>query len=378
MKIAYIADIRLPTEKAHGLQIMKTCEALAKEGNEIDIFVPSWNFADEKEILKYYSINQKICIKKVPAMNTIRLGPVGYKIRSFLFARNVSNMLRGKMYDAVYTRDEIPGVILAKKGHNVFYEMHDVRKSGKQRSLLSLAKSVLTISNGLRQYCISLGVDGDKIFVVPDSVDVEQFHVRESQEEARNHLGLPLQKKIVLYSGHLYAWKGADTLADAADLLPENVVVVFVGGTPHDVKSFRDKYGSNKKIIIEGQEPHDKIPYYLRAADVLVIPNSAKEDISRLYTSPIKLFEYMASGTPIVASDLPSIREIVGNGDVCFAKPDGPKSFADCIRYLLDNPAKAGILSSNSLAKANKYTWNQRAKQIQQFIHEKSHRGSNI
>src|SRR3989338_7168842 len=91
-------------------------------------------------------------------------------------------------------------------------------------------------------------------------------------------------------------------------LLTLNFAVGFVGGTEKDrakvkVKSEKLKNKDNVKII--EHRPHDEIPFWLRAADILVLPNTAIEDISKYYTSPMKLFEYMASGRPIVPSDLP-------------------------------------------------------------------------
>jgi glycosyltransferase involved in cell wall biosynthesis len=110
------------------------------------------------------------------------------------------------------------------------------------------------------------------------------------------------------------------------------------------------------------------MPIFQKSADILVIPNSGKEDISRLYTSPMKLFEYMASGVPVVASDLPSIREILSENNSVLFIPDDANSLADAIKKILGNPALADKISKQALSDVQKYTWNNRAKEIISFI----------
>jgi SAM-dependent methyltransferase len=177
----------------------------------------------------------------------------------------------------------------------------------------------------------------------------------------------------VLYAGHLYVWKGVDVLAKAAALLPDNARVIFVGGIDHDIRAFRERFanGENEiaaKIVVAGRRPHELIPYYLKAADVLVLPNSARRDISRLYTSPLKLFEYMASGTPIVASDLPSIREILNENNSVLCAPDNPVVLAATISKILNDGGLSAKISVQALSDVIEHTWDKRAAAIVDFI----------
>lgn len=229
------------------------------------------------------------------------------------------------------------------------------------------------ISKGLEKLYKSLNADTKKILIAPDAVDIKQFSLAISQNDAREKVGLPLEKKIILYTGHLYSWKGADMMADVAQNISEDVLFVFVGGTSRDIETFKDQHGSTKNILILGKKPHHEIPFYLRAADILLLPNSAKEDISRLYTSPMKLFEYMASGTPIIASNLPSIREILDDSMVYFFESDNSKILVETIKKVLSDYEKAKHKAQVALLEVKNYSWEKRARSIFEFVnHEYS------
>ncbi len=117
-----------------------------------------------------------------------------------------------------------------------------------------------------------------------------------------------------------------------------------------------------------GAKPHDEIPLWLRAADVLILPNTANEDISKYYTSPMKLFEYMASGTPIVASALPSIREILNENNAVLVESDNPEKLAEGIKKVLADAELAKKISKQAFADVQNRTWGKRAEEILEFV----------
>jgi len=134
-------------------------------------------------------------------------------------------------------------------------------------------------------------------------------------------LGIPLDKKIICYAGHLYDWKGADILAKSMHYLPSSYIAYLVGGTEEDVTRFREFTARENlaNVVMVGHVAPTMIPGYLAASDVVVLPNVG-EGLSR-YTSPLKLFEYMAAKRPIVASDLPAIREILNEETAVLVAP---------------------------------------------------------
>lgn len=198
-------------------------------------------------------------------------------------------------------------------------------------------------------------IASEKIVVIPNAVDVSEFTLSISKEEARKKLHLDVSKKYAIYTGHLYAWKGVHTLAEAAQYMPE-VEILFVGGREEDIKQFGEKYKDTKNIHLVGRRPHIEIPLWQCAADVLVLPNTAKEEISAHYTSPMKLFEYMASGRPIVASRIPSIVEHLDDDHATLVKPDDAQALAQGICEALKKKKKPFDLS--------RYTWDDRARRI--------------
>ena len=121
-------------------------------------------------------------------------------------------------------------------------------------------------------------------------------------------------------------------------------------------------------VTFLGFHPYRELADNQSAADVLVLPNSGKTDISAKYTSPLKLFTYMASGKPIIASDLPSLREVLSERNAFLVKPDDPDALAAGIRYALEHPDEAAKRAAQALEDVKRYTWESRAKHILEFI----------
>ncbi len=181
---------------------------------------------------------------------------------------------------------------------------------------------------------------------------------------------LPQDKKIILYAGsfYLYDWKGVDVLLEVAQKLnAENWLFVLVGGNAKEIKEIQNKY-QLENILLVGHQPQNEIPIYLKAADILVLPNKKGFEASEKYTSPLKLFEYMASGRPIVASDLPSIREILNENNAVLVEPNNAKALAEGIKKVLSNPELVDKISQKAYEDVKNYTWGKRVSQILKWI----------
>jgi len=361
MKIAYVANARIPTEKAHGLQIMKTCEALFQAGEEVTLIVPTRRNNIKVDPFDYYKIKTRFPIVYLKNADFINFGFLGYALQSFLFARKIHKYLQKSSADVVFGRDEMI-LCVASSVKPVVWETHTGALNFWAKELLKKAKGIIAITQGLRDFYVSNGLNAEKISVIADAVDISEFDIAINKIESREKLGLPQDKKLAIYTGHLYEWKGTGILARATKFLPENFLVVFVGGTEKDIGEFKKIYENEPKIKIIGHESHEKIPMYLRAADVLVVPNTAKDTVSRLYTSPMKVFEYMASGTPIVASDLPSIREVLNESNAFLVASDDPEALSKGITQAIS--AEGQSRATQARLDVENYSWQKRAEKI--------------
>ena len=120
--------------------------------------------------------------------------------------------------------------------------------------------------------------------------------------------------------------------------------------------------------MILGYKPYSEIPYYLKAADILLLPNSGKTEISKSWTSPMKMFEYMASKRPIIASNLPSIREILNEDNAILINPDDSKDLSKRINMALKNQSFSDKISIQAYQDVQKYSWFKRSKKIINFL----------
>ncbi|MBI4068146.1 glycosyltransferase family 4 protein, partial [Candidatus Kaiserbacteria bacterium] len=127
-----------------------------------------------------------------------------------------------------------------------------------------------------------------------------------------------------------------------------------------ELAEFKKTYASDRVHVI-GYQPRAKMASITMSADILVLPNSAKPKISSHYTSPLKLFQYMAAGVPIVASDLPSIREILTDETAFWFPPDDEHALARQIEYVLSRPDEAREKAARARENVKKYTWDARA-----------------
>lgn len=372
MKLLYIANTRFPNERAHGIQIAEMCSAFVDVGVEVELIVQKRVNVVEEDAFIYYHIPRNFQITELRTIDTLQfawtgvLGKLGYMLQSLVFSLHALIYVLRKRgsYDLVYSRDELPLFFLSLFSCKFAYEIHAAKWNMIVTRVLQKAVVLFPISQGLKTFYQEKGIPDGRMSGAPDAVSSKFLVVMESRDACRTKLSLPFDKKIVLYAGHLYKRKGAFIAGSAAEKLNDDTLAVFVGGTDDEIPDFTKRFGGDTHVRILGPKPHAEIPYYLRAADILVLPNTAKDADARLYTSPMKLFEYMASGTPIIASDVPSIREILDETTAYFVKPDDASALAVCINEVLCEKEVATIKAEKALGKVQQYSWKNRAKKI--------------
>ena len=365
MNISFVATIRFPTEKAHGYQIARVCSELARLGHVVTLYVPARINAIQEDPFTFYGIEQNFKFVVVPSPDYVRfahyLGPLAFVLSERAFLRRLS-LSRDTL---VYTRDATTVEYLSARGYSCVYNAHNWSPSRLKK--LSRARGIVCNSKGTEVAVRS--VLNVPTVVAYNAADPNPF-VGMDKTQLRKELGLPQEGTIAMYTGHLYEWKGTDILLECARTLTgePSLHIVIVGGTKEDVQSARTRMKDLKNIMFLGHQHKTLIPKYTAAADVLLLPNTAVTEESLRYTSPLKLFEYIASGVPIVASDLPSIREVLSERSAFLVPQGDGAAFADAIRQTLADASEARIRASEALKEAAFHTWRAHAEQVAAFV----------
>ena len=364
MKIAYVTSARLPTDWAHGIQIMNTCAALAKAGVAVDLYYPALPPFINESPFSYHRVPETFTLHKLFALDMGKMR-FAFILQALTFALSARFALTTPT--PVYCRDEIVAAALLFLGvKNLVYESHNGAWGVWGAYAARHARAVVTVSEGLKTFYIEHGISSEKIHVIRNGIELADYVQPESKEVARTRLGLPLDTSVALYVGMFDGWKGMDTLLSAATLLSDNVILAVIGGEDKEhIAEFAQQY---PHVRFLGYRPARELADNLAAADVLVVPNTGKDPISVRFTSPLKLFAYMASGKPIVASDLPSIREILSEKNGFLVTPDSPTALAAGIHTALTEREEANNRAAAAKSAVTRYTWDARAAAIQNLF----------
>lgn len=383
MELLYIANARIPTEKAHGLHIVEMCHALANSGVDVTLVLPLRKNAIEQDISSYYGIEKNFAVEYVPIIDWNGKGFFGYWISQIIFSFKLLKKVSKKSEQIILTRDQWSGWLLAYMGRKVFYDMHGFPVKWRFLWKMAMKKMqgiICTNEWKMRKCNVLFGIKEDKMVLARNGFEPEIFQTKIEKKGAREKTNLPLNKNIVLYSGHLYDWKGVNVLAEVAKQIPE-AVFVFIGGSKKEVDDFLRNFHLGSNILVLGQQIHSLVPYYLRAADVLVLPNSQHSKNPRFSgystfdTSPLKMFEYMASGRPIVASRLPAICEVLNESNSLLVSPDDSVNLANGIKQVLCDDNLAKKISDQAIQDSLEFTWQSRAQKIINFINKTTYAG---
>jgi len=364
LSILYLTLRDFPRRVANRVQTMKMAEALSSFCN-LTLSVSKLN-APKKELFNYYGIPDNFDIHE---FGEPRFGP-----HTLMLLPAVLNLIYSSRPDYIFVREEYPAWILSKLFSNIIYEMHDFNpeKLWLYRSIVNNSRVTVVITSALVEKCKRYGIPVEHVQVLSGGVDLSLFQNKIDKSEARALLDLPERKHLVMYSGRLREWKGIYTLIDSLHYLDDDAMLVLVGGFEGEkelVERFVEKHGLNGRVILCGHQDHRKIPVYLTAADILVLPNSGKTEESRHHTSPLKMFEYMASNRPIIASDLPSIREVLDENTAVLIEPDSPRKLAAGIKDIIEDPDKSSLLVDNARKIVQGYSWVERARSLISSLH---------
>lgn len=372
MKIAYVGSPELFSRGASSIHVMKMCQAMAQLGLEVELLLPY--YTPSEDIFDYYGIQDRFPIRRI--FPSIGKGWPRHVTHGLMSAIHTGLVHRD--YDLIVTRNlSFTYIATRLAGLKTIYDAHHPLVNAPARRLFNGFKSspnlvrFSTNSHGLARIYLELGLPAEKLVVAPNGVDLARFTGLGGKAEARKRLSLPADTQIVCYSGNMYEGRGLEMLADAAAVL-RDTQFVLVGGLESDIARVRGMARTKGlgNFDVTGFVQHSEVPYYLAAADVLVLPYTSRMTIkggaaASEFTSPIKLFEYMAAGRPIVTTALPSVLEILEDGvNAVVVDSDSLDSLVAGIQRALGDRVLAERISTRAAEDAKKYTWQARVKRL--------------
>jgi glycosyltransferase involved in cell wall biosynthesis len=357
MNIIYISNSNIPSRTANSIHVMKMCSALSKEHNVTLIGKKGVKATDD--IFNYYGVN-KFKIKIFNDGNLFKKIHFYLQLIKFLVGRDKETLVIGR---------HPFGVFISKiLGYKIIYESHGPPRTKLhyyvERHFLKSekTKSFIVISLELKKIYIELfGCDNSKIKILHDAADIPENIYSE----------IDLHDDYVLsvgYIGHLYPGRGIDIIINAAKRMPE-VLFHIVGGERSDIEYWKEKKIDN--VIFFGFISPKETEQFRQSVDVLVMPYQDKVSIAGAtgmntsqWMSPMKLFEYMASKKPIIASDLKVLREILNENNSILVDCNDINGWIDALEKLKDPMLRKNLATKAFNDFKSNHTWDIRAKRI--------------
>ncbi|MGD8455413.1 MAG: glycosyltransferase family 4 protein [Anaerolineales bacterium] len=376
MKIACIALARIPYYTANSIQVMKTCQAMTQLGHEVTLVafdnpdaggVQPWGVVAE-----FYGLQTRFEIIYFPFHKR------GFIRRMFPWrALRKALSLKPDLLYVWPVQSAVGGLLLRKP---VILEIHD-RPTGQLGPIwyriflrLSGRKRLVLITKALQKALEQTYPDRlpeEQVVIAPNGVDLERFEGLPDSQDARQTLGFPDQVTVAC-TGHLYAGRGVDLFLGLASDIPE-AHFLWAGGHPDDVKTWREravKAGADN-VTFTGFVPNQDLPLYQAAADILLMPYGAtitgsSGGNSADICSPMKMFEYLATGRAIISSDLAVIREVLHEENAIFCPPEDLPAWKEALGELITSPEKRAALAEGARNDAKQYSWAARSEKILQ------------
>ncbi len=401
MHIIYLNFSVMFSRTTNATQVFNACAGLAKiPGVRLTLITPrsakkkpgAKLQGDEKavegfegDVWAFYGLDPCFEIRFVPDPSWLRKRShlQKYRIVGGLYAL-FRECLRQREDFVIYSRalkssrmlDGLMRLLAPRHYRGFFCELHDLPG---HLGYLKHVRGALTNSETLRQDVLknTPAIRPDRILtarngVAHSGVALDGAAGHEDRAALRKGLGLPPEGRLIVYTGRVRAEKGAGVLIEAFARLRDrpNARLLLVGKVYDDLQERLSEAQRPPGAEFSGFVPPAEVRHYQRCADVLVLPSTRELSYDR-YTMPLKLFEYMAAGRPVVASRLEGICEVIQhrrNG--LLVEPSDPEALAEALRELLDNPELGRALAAQAKEDVQQYTWEARAQRVAGFIQE--------
>lgn len=350
------------------------CNAFEKVGIHVDLYLPESKGVDKNSVSFF---KKKFGIEPLFELNFYQTRYKNSKLNKYFSQKQIKNILDKSNAEFVFLRRHNYLKAALKSNKQVIFESHNNLLHNRKKliekffkyNLLRNAKHnnfklFISISENLKKYWIEQNIPEEKSIALHDGFDKQMFNCQLSMTKVRDMLSLPREKKIITYCGSLYPDRGIENIIQLASKLP-NVYFCVIGGTARQKEHYDNILKSNNmsNVHFVGSIPHSKVALYLNASDVLLALWSDSVPTIN-YCSPLKIFEYMASGKTIVAHDFVTIKEVLTHNYSALLADH--QSFDDLYDKVNDAlTLDTGQLGSNARNEAFlKYSWEIRAKSI--------------
>src|SRR3989344_298983 len=336
--LLYIANVRMPTEKGHAVQIMNMCASFAELGWGVTLLVPHRKTPITADPFDYYDVPRTFKISRVFSLDIAYKGWWSYWLDTLVFSIGAALYALRRNPDVIYSRDSFPlAFISLLRRRGLVFEVHTVRQGLSLARVFKVAR-IVTITCGIRDaYAERLGALESPWTVEPTGVALRRFANLPEKAALRRHYGLHAEDFVVGFAGKLTTMgkeKGVSDLLKAFALLLRtrpHARLLVVGVNAEEMPGLLDAVRAlgipeSRLALVEHVE-NVEVAKYLTACDALVMSYPDLPHYAH-YMSPFKLFEYMASGVPFVTTDLPSIREVADERMASFVPPEDCEALA--------------------------------------------------
>ncbi len=386
MKLVSLCHHPLPSHHTNTQQMVWTTTELARLGHQVEVVCCKSDAAGaawRERIVDYYGLDAlPDSIEFVPVCSN---RPNGILPEARADLRNV-RYARSNRQDLVLTRDPFALTLALAAGLRCVFETYRVdinedARFGPWRALNYRRKNLLgvvTHSNLCRRSFIKAGIPEARVTTNYNGYAAAHFTSLLAREAARAHLGLDMTDCIATYAGRVDVTKGTNFLVQVARQLPE-VIFLLVGAAPgsEEERAVLQHIQATgvKNVRLRPRVPPSEVAAYLFASDCLVIPPTAAPLRRHGRTVlPMKTFSYLAAGRPIVAPDLPDLREVLHHEEnALLVPPDNVEAATAAIRLAVSHRPATEKLGYEARQNAAYFTWQARAARLSTFLENVCH-----
>ncbi len=375
LRILYAWDRLLPTTATDAEQATSTMGALARRGVQVTALLP--RSADRPgisgdELRKHYKVSGSFSVMHVTvpfASNIV--------MRKGWFASYIAAGGKLPEHDVVYTRNAATFMALIMRGEKAVYDTHRAWPDHIPvlKPLFKLAMTRRSFvgavfhSDYARGSYERLGIDRTRLATMRNGFDPGRFQSSLTPQAARERLGLPQDKKLVVYTGHISAMKGLGTVLELAARLPEALFLLVGSEADGSVEKQAKKYGN---VRVLPWQPYDVAAQYMVSADVLLLPpSSVGLKVAGHTVLPMKLYGYLAAGRAVFAPKTPDIEELLIDGaNAALVEPGDMNAAEQTLRTLLADDHLRARLAEAARETGKNLTWDARAEKLERFIRQ--------